>query len=72
MDTWYVIVFPDNLGPVVQNFVSLTSSLRLQLKKMLTTLANTQLFLLIKCENPLQRILTFCQQKITVFCNIHV
>ena len=59
-----------NLGPVVQNFVSLTSSLSPQLfKLMLTTYANTLLFSVDKMLESfaVQRILTFYQQKITVY-----
>ena len=44
----------ENQGPVVQSIVSLTMSLRRQLvKNMLTTYANTSLFLLEKCVNLL-------------------
>ena len=56
-------------GPVVQSIVSLTTSLRRHLVKyMPTTLSNTLLFF------AMQKILTFFQQKITVykFCNIYV
>ena len=51
-------------GPVVQSIVSLTMSLRRQLiKYMLTTYANTSLFLLEKYENLLQYVRIFCTAK---------
>ena len=44
-----------NQGPVVQSIVSLTTSLRRHfVKYMPTTLSNPLLFMLKKCENPLQ------------------
>ena len=64
------LVNNSNLGPVVQSIVSLTTSLRRQLVKyMPTKLSNTLLFFVGKCENlfALQKILTFFQQKITVY-----
>ena len=55
-------------GPVVQNFVSLTVFLSPQF---LTIYGRQKqihcYFVLKKCENPLQRILTFFQHKITVY-----
>ena len=61
------------LDHVVQNFVSLTLSLSPQFVNcILTSKANALLFLLKKCENPLQCegfscCFFFFQQKITVF-----
>ena len=56
------------LGSVVQSIVSLATSIQRQLVKyMPTTLLNTLLFLLEKCENLFQKILTIFKQKITVY-----
>ena len=50
----FLVETPVNImGPVVQSIVILTTSLRL-VKYMRTTLSNTLLFLLEKCENLLQ------------------
>ena len=60
----------NNLGPVVQSIVSLTSSLRGQLVKCFTTLLpNTLIFF---AENKreafaIQKLLTFFQQKILAY-----
>ena len=55
-----------NQGPVVQSIVSLTTSFRGHLVKYIpTTLSNTLLFFVGKIA--LQKILSFFQQKITVY-----
>ena len=58
------------LGPVVQSIVSLTTLLRRHLVKyMPTNLSNTLLFFVEKMRESyaVQKILTFFQQKITVY-----
>ena len=56
------------LGPVVQNIVSLTISLRGQLVKCFTALQpNILIFLLKKMREALQKLLTFFQQKILAY-----
>ena len=48
-----------NLGPVVQSIVSLTSSFAvIMLTLLVSTISNSQVFLLKKCE--MQKLLTFC------------
>ena len=62
------------LGPVVQNTVSLTTSLRPHLVKyeyMPPSLRNTLLFLLEKCENLIcKRFSQFFNKKLQCICNI--
>ena len=58
------------LGPVVQSIVSLTSPLRDQLVKCITTLRpNTLIFFVEKMREAfaLQKLLTFFQQKILAY-----
>ena len=52
-------------GPVVQSIVCLTSSLVVKMLTVLvSTISNSQLFLLKKCEQKkMQKLLTFFQQK---------
>ena len=60
----------EQLGPVVQSIVSLTSSLRGQLVKCFTTLKpNTQVFFVEKMREAfaLQKLLPFFQQKILAY-----
>ena len=63
----------EDLDPVVQSIVSLTSSLRGQLVKcFMTLLQNTMIFLLKKMREAfaMQKLLTFLQQKI--LANLYV
>ena len=60
----------DYQGPVVQSVVSLTSSLVVKMLTVLvSTISNSQVFLLKKCEwlVQMQKLLTFCQQNISVY-----
>ena len=55
------------LGPVVQSAVSLTSWLVVKMLTVLvSTISNSQVFLLKKCE----KLLTFLQQKYLLICHI--
>ena len=61
---------PSALGPVVENIISLTSSLRGQLiKSFMTLIPNTMIFFVEKIEEAfaLQKLLTFFQQKILAY-----
>ena len=57
--------FPILLGPVVQSIVSLTSSVVKMLTVLVSTVSNSQVFLLKKYELP-----TFIQQKYKGICHI--
>ena len=64
------LVIVNNLGPVVQSMVSLTSSLRGQLVKcFMTSKPNTLTFFAEKMREAfaLQKLLTFFQQKILAY-----
>ena len=65
----------DDLGPVVQSIVSLTSSLREHLVKYFTTLLlNTLKFFVEKMRNAfaVQKLLTYFQQKYCQIADVNV
>ena len=61
--------FLNNQGPVVQSIVSLTGSLRGQLKCLTTLCPNTPIFFVERMKEAfaLQKLLTLFQQKILVY-----
>ena len=59
-----------DLGPLVQNIVSLTTLLRRQLTKYMPTILSNTLFLLEKCENCKR--FSVSNKKYQFICNIYV
>ena len=65
---FYVELYHNYLGPVVQSTISLTSSLVVKMLTVLvSTIFNSHVFLPKKCEKLLQKLLTFFSTKILAY-----